>query len=199
MARTDIERYIGELKGSVESGKSQDLYSLKKELMKLNEASAAFENFERESTIIGKELVRDAQDLSLLVKIRNLALQIKNKKRINDNLHSLHFNLNIIKNSGDERAIKSALGAFLNNNDTCVNSMIYELNDFKAKLEDVQNYHSILLPQSLDNRLRTDEKYKRHIERLNAIHKKQKDAFASTVMLFLKFARKRMKSLQKFK
>lgn len=191
--------YIDELRGFADKGKEYDLYSLKAELNRLSSSSKIFDDFERASMTIGKEALGQIRDLSLLLKIKNLASQIKAKKGINDRLHSLHFNLNILKNAEDFKSIKSAISAFLNNQESGIDSIISELNDFKARLGEIKKCHSMLLPKSLDNRLGIEEKYGRHIEKLHSVHKRQKDAFISTIGLFLKFARRHAKSLKKFK
>jgi len=201
MANIDVERYIDELKGFADDAKEIDLYSLKKELAGLSEASHVFDNFEKESMSIGKEELSQIQDLSSLIKIRNLACEIKDKKAINDRLHSLHFNLNLLKNAdaSDSKPIKNAFGAFLHNNETKIDNIIDELNGFKAKLDEIKKHHSSLLPKSLDNKLKIEGKYNKHIENLRSIHKKQKNALVSTIKLFLKLAKRHVKKLQKFK
>src|SRR3989338_2848245 len=127
MASIDVENHIEELKGFAGNAKDVDLYSLKKELTGLSEASHVFDNFEKESMSIGREELSQMQNLSLLIKIRNLACEI------NDRLHSLHFNLNMLKNAdaGSLKPIKSAFDAFLHNNETKIDNIISELNDFK--------------------------------------------------------------------
>ena len=71
MVKIDIEKYINELKGFVNEGKAIDLYSLKKELISLNESSIVFDNFEKESMSIDKDVMQQIEDLSLLIKIRS--------------------------------------------------------------------------------------------------------------------------------
>ncbi|HLD18975.1 MAG TPA: hypothetical protein VJB90_03115 [Candidatus Nanoarchaeia archaeon] len=201
MASIDVENHIEELKGFAGNAKDVDLYSLKKELTGLSEASHVFDNFEKESMSIGREELSQMQNLSLLIKIRKLACEIKDKKQINDRLHSLHFNLNMLKNAdaGSLKPIKSAFDAFLHNNETKIDNIISELNDFKTKIDGINKHHSNLLPRSLDNKLKIDGKYGRHIEKLHSIHKKQKNALVSTIRLFLKMAKKHIKSLKRFK
>ena len=70
---------------------------------------------------------------------------------------------------------------------------------FAAKEAEIKKHHLILLPKSLDNKLEIEGKYAKHIEQLDSIHSRQKDALISTVKLFLKLTKKRMKNLQKFK
>ena len=107
MIRIDFNKYIDELKNFANEGKELDLYSLKKELVDLNEFSKVFDAFEKETMFIDKDTIKQLQDLSLLMKIRNLASEIKNKKQINDKLHSLHFNLNLLKNMLLENSTKT--------------------------------------------------------------------------------------------
>ena len=134
-----------------------------------------------------------------MIKIRKLASEIKNKKQINDKLHSLHFNLHLLKNASDSKTLKNTINLFLYNNETKIAAIIDELNDFKAKLHQIKNYHSNLLPKSLDNKLEIENKYSRHIEQLHSIHKRQKDALTSTVKLFLKFTKKHIKTYKNLK
>ena len=202
MVKIDIGNYIDELRGFASEEKELDLYSLKKELIDLNKSSKVFDAFEKETTFIDKNTLKQIQDLSLLMKIRNLASEIKNKKQINDRLHSLHFNLNLLKNTlldNSTKTIKTAFNTFLYDNETKIDSVINELNDFKAKLDAIKNHHKNLLPKSLDNKLIIENKYNKHIEQLYSIHKKQKNALISTLKLFLKMTKKHIKCLKKFK
>ncbi len=193
MVRIDVSKYIDELKNFTAEAKEIDLYSLKNELVKLNESSKVFEDFEKESMTIGKNTLSQIQNLSSLIKIRNLASEIKKKDKINEKLHSLHFNLNILKNASNISTIKNVLNVFLYNNDSKIDNIINELNDFKIKLGEIKNHHKNLLPKSLDNKLVIENKYNKHIEQLHSIHKKQKNALISTVKLFLKLTKKQIK------
>ena len=202
MAKTDIEKYIGELREPADNEKDLDLYSLKKELTDLSESSEVFEDFEKEASIVSKEVLAQIPDLSLLIKIKNLASEIKNKNQINEKLHSMHFNLNLMKNdltANSISSIKNALNVFLYNDKTKIENMINEINDFKTKLSKIKKYHTSLLPNTLDNKLEIENKYSKHIEQLHSIHKRQKDALISAVKLFLKLANKHIKNLKRFK
>ncbi|MDP3765114.1 MAG: hypothetical protein Q8R04_01245 [Nanoarchaeota archaeon] len=193
MAKSDIEKYIDELKGFASEPEDLDLYSLKRELTNLSESSKIFEDFEKESMVIDKDLLKQIGNLSLLIKIKNLASEIKNKKQINDRLHRLHFNLNILKNSSMTKnipLIKNSLDVFLYNEGTKIDTIINELNDFKSKLEEMEKHHSNLLPKGLDNKIKIETKYDKHIEQLHSIHRRQKQALISTVKLFLKMTKK---------
>ncbi|MBI2649873.1 hypothetical protein HYX04_01005 [Candidatus Woesearchaeota archaeon] len=202
MAKTDVDSYIGELRGIVSNEKDSDLYSLKRELNSLSESSKVFEDFEKETMHIDKDLFKQISNLSLLMKIRRLASEIKSKKQITDKLHSLHFSLNLLKNSpmtNDTSSIKNAIDAFLHDEDTKIDNIADELNDFKTKLEEIKKHHSNLLPKGLDNKIKIEAKYNPHIEQLHSIHKKQKNALISTSNLFLKLTKKHIKNLKKFK
>lgn len=202
MARIDVDNYINELKGFAAEGSEMDIYSLKKELTNLSQSSKVFENFEKESMVIGKEVLNQIQDLSLLIKIRNLASEIKGKGKINEKLHSLHFSLNLLKNNSatnNAKSIKNTLNVFLHDEDTKIDNIINELNDFKTKLDEIKKHHSALLPESLDSKLEIENKYNKHIEQLYLIHKRQKGALVSTIKLFLKLTKKHIKGLKRFK
>lgn len=197
MARNDVEKYIDGLK--VKEEKELDLYSLRQELLSLNESSHVFDSFESETKHVNKEHLEQIHDLGLLMRMRNLASQIKHKKHISDKLHTLHFNLNILKNTVDVSAIKNAFNAFLYSDETKISSIVGELNDFKAKLDEFKINHSKLSPKGLDIKLEIEEKYKNHIEKLHSVHQRQKNAFISLAMLFLKLTKRHIKNLQKFK
>ena len=202
MAKAGVEEYIDELMGFESGGKDMDLYSLKKELVDLDESSSVFENFEKETKVIDKDALSQIMDLSLLVKIRNLASEIRNKSKINEKLHSLHFNLNLLKNypaANNAKSIKNAFNIFLHNDETKIDNIINELNDFKSKLHGAKKVYSKLLPKSLDNKIKIENKYDKHIERLHSIHKRQRNALISTVKLFLKLTKKQIKYLKSFK
>ena len=191
MIRIDVEKYIDELRGYSRESKDLDLYSLKKELIDLNKSSNVFENFEEESRAVDKDVLSQVKDLSSLIKIKNLASEIKDKKQISEKLHSLHFNLNLLSNSQshDASSIKNILDVFLKNQDARIDVIINELNDFKTKLEEIKKLHSSLLSKGLDNRIKIEAKYNKHIEGLQSMHKRQKDTFMSAVNLFLKMAK----------
>lgn len=196
MIRIDIEKYIDELRGFATEEKDIDMYSLKKELLSLSESSKVFEDFEKESMLIDKEMLKQVEDLSLLIKIRSLASEIKDKSRINEKLHSLHFNLNFLKTSlmaNNAPSLKNVLDIFLYNDDSKIDTIIDELNDFKIKLDEIKKHYTNLLPKSLDNKLEIENKYNNHIDRLHSIHKRQKGALISTIKLFLKLTKKHIK------
>lgn len=184
-----------------EEDKDMDLYSLKKELDILNSSSKIFDNFEKESMHIDKDALEQIEDFNLLLKIRKLSSEIKSKKAINDKLNTLHFNLNILKNSDANgiKPIKNIFNLFLYNNETKIDNIVNELNDFKHKISQIKKHHENLLPKSLDNKLKIEGKYGKHIEKLHSIHARQKNAFISTIRLFLKLAKNHIKTLQKFK
>lgn len=170
--------------------------------MDLSESSKVFEDFKKSSMLIGKGMLAQVQNFGSLIKIRNLASEIRNKSRINEKLHSLHFSLNLLKTApftNDASAVKNAVNAFLCNNETKIDSMVNELNDFKIKLDKIKEHRSNLSQKSLDNKLEIEGKYDKHIEQLHLIHKKQKNALVSIVRLFLKFTKKHTKSLKRFK
>ncbi|MBI2558076.1 hypothetical protein HYW20_02030 [Candidatus Woesearchaeota archaeon] len=188
MASKDVERYIDELKGANEA----EFYSLKDELISLSRSSKVFENFEREHMVIGREVLHEMQDLSSLGKMRELAAEISGKKKINEKLHMLHSTL-------AKEPMDVVLNVFLNKEETKIDTIINELNDFKAKLAEIKKHHLNLLPKSLDNKIKIENKYNNHTEQLHSIHKKQKKALAGAIKLFLKLTKRHIKSLQKFK
>lgn len=177
-----------------------DLYSLKRELASLSDSSKIFGDFERNAAAVDREVLERIRDFGSLIKIRSLASEIKGKSKINDKLHSLHFSLNMLKNaSSDISPLKGAISAFLRNDETRIEGMIDELNDFKAKLDKIKEHHSNLLPKSLDSKLEIENRYNNHIEQLYSIHKRQKNALASSIKLFLKLAKNHINSLKRFK
>ena len=91
------------------------------------------------------------------------------------------------------------LNIFLYNDDSKLDNIINELDDFKSKLDEIKKYYKNLLPKSLDNKLEIENKYDRHIDKLHSIHKKQKQALISTIKLFLRFSKKHVNNLKKFK
>ncbi len=166
--------------------------------MSLDNLSNVFDNFERETFSVDKEHLDQIQDLSLLLKIKNLSSQLKNKKEINKKLNTLHFNLNLLKNktAADEKSIKNIVDIFLHNEDSKIDNIIGELNDFKNKLDKIKQHHSKLLPKSLDNKIELEAKYNRHLENLHSIHKRQKNTLISTIRLFIKYTKKHIKNLK---
>lgn len=163
------------------------MYSIKRDLNSLNE-STAFDDFEKESIKISKESLEQIEDLSLLLKIKGLASEIGKKKEINEKLHSLHFSLNLCKNNSSAK--NKLFDMFLQDKNTKIESMVHELNDFKSKLQEIKRHHSKLLPKSLDNKIEVEEKYGKHLEKLNSIHKKQKEVFISLTKLFLRITKR---------
>jgi len=150
---------------------------------------------------IDKDALEQIEDFNLLLKIRKLSSEMKGKKAINDKLDTLHFSLNILKNadSNDIKPLKNIMNLFLYNNDTKIETIIRELNDFKHKINEVKKHHENLLPKSLDNKLKIEGKYNKHIEKLHSMHKRQKAAFISITKLFLKLAKNHIKNQKRFK
>ena len=142
-------------------------------------------------------LITSIFDIDYLVTFNRKHL--KNKKHINGKLHDFHFNLNLLNNASDIKALKNTINLFLCNDETKIDAIIDELNDFKTKLDEIKRHHKNLLPTSLDNKLNIESKYGRHIEKLHSIHKKQKNALISTVKLFLKLAKRHLDNLKRFK
>ena len=95
MVRIDVANYIGQLRSAPEAEKEADLYSIKKELSLLDGSTAVFDDFENESIKKGKYSLEQIGDLSLLLKIKSIASEIRKKKKINEKMHSLHFSLNL--------------------------------------------------------------------------------------------------------
>ena len=145
--KIDLADYIEKLR-NVSEEKEEDLYSIKKQLNSLNESSAAFDDFEKESIKIDKGSLSQIEDLGLLLKIKSLASVIRGKKEINDKLHSLHFSLNLGKSN--DSAMGNIFEMFLRHDDTKIDIIVHELNDFKGKLKEIKTHHSSLLPKSLD-------------------------------------------------
>ncbi len=173
------------------------MYSLKKELVDLENISNIFDNFEKETFSIDKGHLSQIEDLSLLLKIKNLSSGLKNKKEINKKLSSLHFNLNLLKNkAADKKSIKDIVDIFLHNEDSKIDNIIIELNDFKNKLDKIKQHHSKLLPKGLDNKIELEAKYNSHLENLHSIHKRQKNALISMIRLFIKYTRKNLKAMR---
>jgi len=164
----------------------------------LENISNIFDNFEKETFSIDRGHLSQIEDLSLLLKIKNLSSELKSKKEINKKLSSLHFNLNLLKNkTADEKSIKNIVDVFLHNENSKIDSIIVELNDFKNKLDKIRYYHSILLPKGLDNKIELEDKYKKHLENLHSIHKRQKNALISTIRLFIKYTKKHIKNVKR--
>ncbi|MBI2101157.1 hypothetical protein HYT53_00965 [Candidatus Woesearchaeota archaeon] len=196
--KNNIDSYSSNPKGLEEE---MDMYSIKEVLSGLNNSSHIFDNFEKESMIVEKDALEQIEDFNLLLKIRKLSSEIKGKKAINEKLSTLHFHLNLLKNADIKGAkqIRNAMNLFFYNNDTKIDSIISELNDFKHKINEVKKHHENLLPKSLDNKLKIEGKYGKHIENLHSMHKRQKTALVSLVRLFLKQAKQHIKSLKRFK
>ena len=202
MVRIDVYKYIDQLKGLSGVKNETDLYSLKRELLDLSESSKTFNEFEKESMSIGKDLLEQVTGLGHLVKIRKLSSELGNKREINEKLHTLHFNLILMKNAfaaNDINSLKKAAGVFLHRKDSNIDNVINELNDFKSKLDQLKIHRSNLLKNSLENKIGLGNKYARHMEKQHSIHERQKCALISTVRLFVKLTREHICSLQKFK
>ena len=150
-----------------------------------------------EAAPIDRRALEQISDFGALIRLRRIASEITNKKAINDKLHTMHFSLNLLKNSA-EGSLKNAFAVFLYNDGTKISSMIDELNDFKSKLDRLEYYHSRLLPKGLDNMLEMEKRRKRMRE-LHSIRSRQKNALISAAKLFLKLAKNSIKSQKSFK
>ena len=83
-----------------------------------------------------------------------------------------------------------------------ISIIISELNDFKGKIKNLDSHYKLLMnyiPKTLDHKLTTEYKYKKHISKLHSIHKKQKNIFVNISKLFVKHSLSSLKSLRKNK
>lgn len=186
MAKIDIEKYIEELRGV--DCKSPDLYSLKKELNSLS-SSTAFEDFEKEASVISKDALGQVSDFGALIRMKALASEISKKSAINNKLHSVHFGISMLKNS-DSKDCSQIIKALSEFN---LSGLIWELNDFRAKLGELEKLHSRLMPKSLDSRLDTASR-KNHLEKLSSIHNRQKKVLVAAAGLFIKIVKGKIKA-----
>ena len=202
MVKIDAEKYIGMLNGLGRGGILEDWHSIKSSLQELEKSSDAFDNFENASRSISRDELKNAADLSALMEMRKLASQIKEKKMINGKLSHLHSHLRLLNGTptlNDISPLKSTIDAFLHNDNSKIDLIIDELNDFKKKLSQIDRHHLTLMPKSLEGKIGPQNRYQSHIESLHSIHNMQKNVFMSTLRLFIKMTKENIGHLKRFK
>lgn len=190
MVKIDVEKYI----------ESEDWHSIKSSLQELEKSSAAFDNFENASRNIGKDELKQVEDLSALMEMRKLASQIKQKKEITGKLSHLHSHLKLLNQTpalNDISPLKNTIDAFLHNDNSKIGIIIDELNDFKRKLSQIDSHHLALMPKSLEEKIGPQNRYQSHIESLHSIHNMQKNVFMSTLRLFIKMTKENINQIKK--
>ena len=190
MVKIDVGKYVG----------LEDWHSIKSSLQELEKSSAAFDNFENASRNIGKDELKQVEDLSALMEMRKLASQIKQKKEITGKLSHLHSHLKLLNETptlNDISPLKSTIDAFLHSNNSKIGIIIDELNDFKRKLSQIDRHHLTLMPKSLEGRIGPQNRYQSHIESLHSIHNMQKNVFMSTLRLFIKMTKDSINQMKK--
>ncbi len=128
---------------------------------------------------------------------------LKEKDEISERLRALSYNLSILRSSvltKDYRNTLKTINDFLKNDYSGVSVVIKELNDFKGKINELDNHYNLLmnyLPKALDYELTTEAKNKEHINKLQSVQQKQKEIFVNITKLFVKLSKVSIKKFKK--
>jgi len=178
---------------------------IREELENLDEVNEIINNFQKFSELHDEKFLKQIypQDIPLKISLTNSHLREKNE--ISERLREMHFNLSVLRSSAltnnKEKTLKM-INNFLKSDYSGISIIISELNDFKGKIKNLDSHYKLLMnyiPKTLDHKLTTEYKYKKHISKLHSIHKKQKNIFVNISKLFVKHSLSSLKSLRKNK
>jgi len=180
-----------------------NLKEIREELENIKEINWIVDNFQRFSELHDKEFLKQVYPQDIPFKITLMNSHLKEKNEISERLRSLFFDLSVLRSSivtkDKEKALK-IIKNFLKNDYSGVSAITSELNDFKEKINALDEHYRLLMhymPKTLDYKIKTEAKYNEHVNKLHSVHKKQKEIFVDIVRLFLKLSKSSLKSLRK--
>ena len=182
-----------------------NLKEIREELDNIKEINEIIDNFQKFSELHDERFLKQVynQDIPLNISLTNSHLKEKNE--ISERLRELSFDLAVLRSStltkNKEKTLKT-INKFLKSDYSGVSVIASELNDFKERISSLESHYKLLMnyiPKTLDHRLTTEYKCKKHINKLHSIHKKQKKLFISIAGLFVKHSISSLKSLRKNK
>jgi len=147
------------------------------DLENIKEAVSSFEGFFFNNT----EFFSDRKNADLLLKIKLLNSEIKDKQEIHDKLDILCYHLGLLKTtkiSKDYKSTKLCINHFTKNEFTKVEKVMEDVKNFGDKIKNLKNHYNSLLsqnPLTLDFKIHLEPEYKKHISFLEQINQKQKE------------------------
>jgi len=168
---------------------------IKNELENLEEINNLIDNFERNSIFHSEVFLKKAKNQHLALKIKMLNSELKEKNEINERLHSLGYNLGLLRTLlvvKDDKVLKKIKENFLTNDYSSIPVIIKELNNFKDKVNEVENSYNALINEkysSVDFKVKHEHHLEEHLKNLDKVHKKQKKLLMSMGLMFSKLCK----------
>ncbi len=100
----------------------------------------------------------------------------------------------IITNNKDDT--KKIINNIIQSDYSGIKTLIIELNDLKEVIDSLEDKYKLLMdymPNTLDHKITTVDKNKKHIKRLNSLHTEQKTIFVDIVKLFIELGKRGLK------
>ncbi len=167
-----------------------DFTEIKKELEQLEDVNGMIDNFERNSIFHSTIFLKRTKDQDTNIRIKLLNSELREKEEINERLHSLAYNLGMLRTLlfvKDDRVFSKIKENFLTNDYSSINAVIKELNDFKDKIGELENNYRSLIDNryvNMDFKVRHEHLLDEHLKSLENMHKKQKTLLKSMGFLF---------------
>lgn len=182
-----------------------NLKEIREELDNIKEINEIIDNFQKFSELHDERFLKQVYIQDIPINISLINSHLKEKNEISERLRELCFNLAVLRSStltkNKEKTLKT-IHKFLKNDYSGVSVITSELNDFKEKISSLESHYKLLMdyvPKTLDHRITTEYKCRKHINKLHSIHKKQKELFVSIAGLFVKHSISSLKRLRKNK
>lgn len=167
---------------------------VKREIENLDEYDVILEELGRES-LFRENSLHSNDDVLLQYKL--LISEIKEKQEIKEKLKSLSYNVNELRSvilTKDKDQHHNFILRVVENNHSCMNSVIDDLNSLKTKIEELESLHAGLFRSNLplDVKLLLDQSFKQKPKKLNELHTKQKKILLNLSNMFLKLTKDKL-------
>lgn len=168
----------------------ENFSEIKEELENLEEVNELIDNFERNSFFHSEFFLKNSENQNLGLKIKIINFELKEKNEINERLHSLGYNLGLLRTLlvvKEDNIFKKIKESFLVNDYSSIPVIIKELNEFKDRINELENSYNALINEkysSIDFKVRHEHHLEEHLKDLNNVHKKQKKLLMSMGLMF---------------
>lgn len=178
---------------------------IREELDNIKEVNKTVDNFQKFSDLHDKKFLKQVYPRDIPLNATIINSHLKEKSEISERLRDMFYNLSVLRSSiltKDKEKTLKMINNFLKNDYSGVSAITSELNDFKEKINSLENHYNLLMnymPKTLDNKIITEAKCIEHINKLHSIHKKQKELFVNIAGLFVKLSKTSLTNLRKNK
>lgn len=168
---------------------------IRKEIDKIGNISFVIDNFEKNSLIHKKSFIKKNGNSKNAISIKLLNSKIKERQEINEKLKILAYHLSLIKATKltkDYNTARRCIHQFTTNEFTKVNKVLDDIDQFKNDISKLnKNYEEFLrdYPITLDYKITTEFAFKKTIEKLSNINKKQTQITSILGKSFVKSAK----------